>query len=103
MIGGHSIKSVHLGHKCPLTGYHHACADPSTPRQYDCLCLSKSIRVNPWHPYKNYPGRECSFIHLASKDVQYEQNNFDQDVIKKYMREENELATILQPEVKQIN
>lgn len=31
-MGGHSSKSVHLGHTCPLTGYHQACPSYHAPR-----------------------------------------------------------------------
>ena len=58
-FGGHSVKSLHLGLACPLTGYHHACMPTAcrsrlegggphcmhqSPRAYDCACEVVSVR-----------------------------------------------------------
>ena len=42
-LGGHSVKSLHVGHVCPLTGYHEACPHPELPRTYNCMCDSHRI------------------------------------------------------------
>jgi hypothetical protein len=55
-IGMHSIKSIHLGLKCPVTGYHQACPSGQIPRAFDCLCHSKDIF--------DYI---CSFVHLSTR------------------------------------
>lgn len=36
-MGGHSIKSIHLGHKCPLTGYHQSCPTGNSDFLYHFL------------------------------------------------------------------
>jgi hypothetical protein len=65
--GGHSVKSIHLGHQCPLTGYHHACSgsdDP--PRAYDCMCHSHAIPQNNLKPYEHVEGYECAMVHVST-------------------------------------
>lgn len=42
--GGHSVKSLHLAHVCPLTGYHHSCSDNIVRR---CVTISIFARCNP--------------------------------------------------------
>jgi hypothetical protein len=64
-IGGHSIKSFHFGHYCPLTGYHNSCAQDSQPRSYNCHCVNKEVNQNPWYPYEHVPNMECAALHFV--------------------------------------
>ena len=69
--GGHSIKSLHLGHDCPLTDYHQACP-VKAPRSHNCACKSKEIKPNPWRKFENgVEDRECALVHLSSQDKVY--------------------------------
>lgn len=75
-IGGHSSKSIHLGHFCPLTNYHQSCANDA-PRAYNCLCQNYRIRPNNRYPHRaNEPGRECSFLHISSNSKAYNANRY---------------------------
>lgn len=93
--GGHSDKSIHLGHLCPLTGYHGACSASNMPRAYDCLCYSTAIKANPWRPYINYPDHDCSFVHFstnrASFLVQYTPTQ-----VSEFRNRPNEISLVLQ-------
>lgn len=75
-MGGHSVKSIHLGHHCPLTGYHQACPGPDGPRAYDCVCTNKYVKPNPWRPYENLPGRECAMVHLSTNSEAYKADRY---------------------------
>lgn len=70
-MGGHSVKSLHLGHKCPFTGYHQACASPDAPRAYNCVCNSMNVHSNPTRPYKELKESECSVLHLSTNAGSY--------------------------------
>ena len=69
--GAHSIKSMHLGHSCPLTGYHNSCPTDEIPRSHDCLCTSLLVKSNNWRPYEHRKGRECAVIHLSTNNNSY--------------------------------
>lgn len=72
-VGGHSVKSVHIGHKCPHTGYHEACGGNSKPRTYNCLCNAVDFFFKP-----------CSFMHLTTR-VEY----FGSTKYKNYLKNFN--------------
>ena len=73
--GAHSIKCIHLGHGCPLTGYHQACPSEEVPRTHDCLCSTVLVASNNYRQYV-YPeyketlsrrfavprGKECAMV-----------------------------------------
>lgn len=69
--GAHSLKSLHLDHSCPLTGYHNACPGNESPRSHDCSCTSHIMKSNNCQPYEHLEGRECSLIHLSTNDKSY--------------------------------
>jgi hypothetical protein len=83
----HSIKSFHLGHHCPLTGYHQACSSDNG-RAFDCLCKSELIT-------------DCEFIHLSTKFRHFEDRRFDylydEEAKRNMTRETNEIYRILYP------
>jgi hypothetical protein len=60
-LGGHSIKSLQLSHKCPLTGYHQACPLPEMPRTYNCACSTIVV-----------PPADCVVLHLSMQESFYE-------------------------------
>lgn len=61
IMATHSLKSIHLGHKCPLTGYHSACPPHSMqPRLFDCRCINEN----------EFPS-VCSFIHFSTNQRLY--------------------------------
>lgn len=64
-LTAHALKSIHIGHKCPLTGYHTACTpNDMQPRLNDCICNNMNI-----------PGATCSFIHISTNHHSYERKN----------------------------
>lgn len=69
--GAHSLKSVHLDHSCPLTGYHNACPGSEVPRSHDCSCTSHIMKSNNYQPYEYVEGRECALIHLSTNMKSY--------------------------------
>ena len=69
--GAHSIKSAHLDHSCPLTGYHNACPPSHSPRSHDCLCHTRLMKSNNWRPFENRKGRECALVHLSTNIASY--------------------------------
>ena len=84
--GAHSIKSMHLDHSCPLTGYHAACPSNTIPRSHDCLCTSILMKSNNWKPYEHRKGRECAVVHLSTNNDNY--NN----ELYKFTKEEEEIV-----------
>ena len=85
IMGAHSFKSIHLGHKCPLTGYHQACPTGQMPRSYDCICSSHHIREY-----------ECSFIHLSTNKESYgKRYKYTYDEYEKMKNERNEIDLLL--------
>jgi hypothetical protein len=95
--GGHSVKSLHIGHKCPLTGYHQACTGPAdAPRSYDCLCDSRLMRQNNWRPYAHREDRECAVMHLSTKV-----NNYIVPLYK-FNEEERRAMALVKSELKEI-
>lgn len=74
--GAHSIKSMHLGHACPLTGYHNACPSETSPRSHDCECSSIRVRSNNRRPYEYWKGRECGVIHLSTNINSYGRKDY---------------------------
>jgi hypothetical protein len=76
-VGGHSFKSLHLTHRCPLTGYHQACPVPNLPRTYNCVCNAVEV-----------PASRCVVIHLTTQ-----QSFYDKAMVKvKEAGEYNETA-----------
>jgi hypothetical protein len=69
--GAHSLKSAHLDHSCPLTGYHNACPSDHSPRSHDCLCHTRLMKSNNWRPFENRRGRECALVHLSTNIASY--------------------------------
>lgn len=69
--GAHSVKSAHLDHSCPLTGYHNACPPTHSPRSHDCLCHTRLMKSNNWRPFENRIGRECALVHLSTNIASY--------------------------------
>jgi len=95
-MGGHSVKSLHLGHKCPLTGYHQACPGPDAPRSYDCVCENKHIRQNPWRPFEPFlKGRECAVVHLSTQKSVFSKYKFNEKEIKMMKETPNELLRVV--------
>lgn len=64
-VGGHSVKSAHLGHKCPLTGYHEACGGDAKPRTYNCICEAADFYFKP-----------CSFMHLTTNVLYFQSEKY---------------------------
>jgi hypothetical protein len=95
--GSHSKKSIHIGHKCPLTGYHYACPSFESQRYYDCLCESKFIRGNPWrNPWEpDLAGRECSFVHLSTNKLNYMQYKYSGEDVVNMRKGHNELWHVI--------
>lgn len=90
-IAFQSIKSIHLGYKCPLTNYHEACPSNGIARSYDCYCKSKSFEDDV-----------CSFIHISTKQEHYnnpddrdENFQYDNQKVSQLLKEENELTALL--------
>lgn len=81
---GHSWKSVHLSHKCPLTGYHQACATPSSPRGYNCDCRSLLVRPDLHRDTSlSLELRGCVLMHLSTLSADYaRQADVDADVLR---------------------
>ena len=95
-MGGHSVKSLHLGHVCPVTGYHQACPGLDAPRSYDCVCDNHQTRQNPWRPFqKNIRNRECALIHLSTNPTNYRKYRFKQHEVEQMRGEPNELYKVL--------
>jgi hypothetical protein len=87
VVQAHSIKSAHLGHACPLTGYHQACPTGTAPRSYDCPC--KHNQVN-----------SCQFVHLSTnnlhfKDSQRNRYHYSDRDYKDMLTKKNEIYQIL--------
>jgi hypothetical protein len=92
----HSIKSVALGHICPLTGYHNSCPHDTLPRSYNCLCYSKGLRNNPWRPFDPYmTGRDCAFVHLSTNVKNYFKFPLKSEEDVELFNAPNELLTII--------
>jgi len=104
-MGGHSVKSLHIGHVCPVTGYHQACPGLDAPRSYDCVCDNHQTRQNPWRPFqKNIKNRECAVVHLSTNKNNYRKYKFKPHEVEQMRAEPNELYKILyyhQPEEKE--
>lgn len=95
-MGGHSVKSLHIGHVCPLTGYHQACPTLDAPRSYDCICDNHQTRQNPWRPFqKNIRNRECAVIHLSTNKNNYKKYRFKPNEVDKMRSEPMELYKVL--------
>ena len=57
-------KSIHLGHKCPVTNFHNSC------HSSDCLCIS--AYAGPHNLMKTMPHADrCYFIHLSTNPKEY--------------------------------
>lgn len=100
--GAHSIKSMHLGHSCPLTGYHTACPTNEIPRSHDCLCKSYLMKSNNWKPYEHRKGRECAVVHLSTNIKSYGRKFYvftaeEQELVSS---SKSELWTIMNPKKK---
>jgi len=95
-MGGHSVKSLHIGHVCPVTGYHQACPGLDAPRSYDCICDNHVTRQNPWRPFqKNIKNRECCVVHLSTNKNNYKKYKFKPHEIEQMRGEPNELYKVL--------
>lgn len=95
-MGGHSVKSLHIGHVCPLTGYHQACPAFDAPRSYDCICDNHQTRQNPWRPFqKNIRNRECAVIHLSTNKNNYRKYRFKPKEVDQMRAEPNEIYKVL--------
>lgn len=95
-MGGHSVKSLHIGHVCPVTGYHQACPGLDAPRSYDCVCDNHQTRQNPWRPFqKNIRNRECAVVHLSTNKNNYKKYRFKSGEVEKMRSEPNELYKVL--------
>ena len=95
--GAHSVKSMHLGHSCPLTGYHTACPSDEIPRSHNCLCKTILMKSNNWRPYETRKGRECAVIHLSTNGFNYgrEEYVFTDDEQKAVIESTIELWTVV--------
>lgn len=85
-IAAHAIKSIHVGHSCPLTGYHQSCPSDHNVRNYDCMCKTQY--------YRDF---NCAFVHLSTN-----KNTFDKpkatyhgEELDYIMKVKNEILTIL--------
>ena len=74
--GGHSIKSVHLSHVCPLTGYHEACSSSYNSATHNCLCNSQSVVG------------QCYFLHAVTNIKTYIHSYTHQRYVKHVIPEE---------------
>lgn len=97
-MGSHSIKSIHLGHKCPLTGYHQACSTSDIPRTYDCPCQNKVIKNNRARSPNfdpNIRDRECSFLHLSTNPNNYVKYQYEANEVREMKIKRNELIKVM--------
>jgi hypothetical protein len=95
-MGGHSVKSLHIGHVCPVTGYHQACPGLDAPRALDCVCDNHMTRQNPWRPFqKNIKNRECAVVHLSTNKNNYKKYKFKPHEIEQMRGEPSELYKVL--------
>lgn len=84
-VNMHSIKSIHLGHMCPLTGYHDACPSYYSPRTHDCMCRSQA-------------SDKCSFLHFSTNTKTF--TNIATELIRSFnqsrlMKQPNEVYLML--------
>lgn len=85
MSNFHSHKSFHLGHKCPLTGYHQACSTFQQPRAFDCLCPTEHIK------------REiCSVVHLTTKKRVVTNPKYSYTIDEMKNAKPNEISILMQ-------
>ena len=85
-LGLNSMKSLHIGHNCPLTGSYSSCPYHNTSAlSHDCLCISEKSNT-------------CSLIHLTTNIWQYYHFHqpFNQSTKDLIAKENNELYEISQ-------
>ena len=68
-LTGHSVKSLHLGLRCPMTGYHQSCPSQHTPRTTNCIC--NSVDINE---------KMCTIMHLSTKQEVYDSGHMKLEV-----------------------
>jgi hypothetical protein len=95
--GAHSIKSMHLSHICPLTGFHQACPSEISPKTHNCECKSLLMRCNNRRPYTYWKGRECGIIHLSTNARDYGKKGyiFNQEQVRGLMQSKLELGMVV--------
>ena len=81
-------KSLHLGHKCPLTDFHSSC------HSSDCECTSIYPGAHDSHALMPYEDR-CYLIHLTTDPTDYKYRNVTDDVRTKIENATSELSSII--------
>ena len=81
-------KSLHLGHKCPLTDFHSSC------QSSDCECTSIYPGFHDSHALMPYEDR-CYLIHLTTDPTDYTYRNVTDDVRTKIENATSELSSII--------
>ena len=60
-VSGRLLKSIYLGLKCPLTGFHSSCSwEMREGMSHDCLCSSMNINDH------------CQFVHIVTRQSDYD-------------------------------
>ena len=91
------MKSAHLDHSCPLTGYHNACPSDHSLRSHDCLCSTRLMKSNNWRPYEHRRGRECALVHLSTNIASYGRPEyvFSEEEAAEALKSKLEMGTLL--------
>lgn len=83
-------KSVHIGHKCPLTDFHSSC------QSSDCNCSASYAGQYPHDKYVNIPEIDkCYFIHLSSNKRDYVSDQFSDTTRDLLESRQSEIYTML--------
>lgn len=95
-ISGHSIKSAHLGLKCPLTGYHQACSSETAPQAFNCVCNNLYARPDLGRMNDfSLIYRGCVLAHLSTLPSQYKEwTRHDANSVARARKEKSELWTV---------
>jgi hypothetical protein len=85
----HTGKSMHLGHKCPLTDFHSSCSSS------DCSCLT--AYPGPYTIHKIIPAEErCFYLHLSSHPSDYMRRKFSNRTRDRFEAIPSELSEMTQ-------
>ena len=81
-------KSIHLGHKCPVTNFHNSC------HSSDCICVSAYSGVHSTMMTMPHSDR-CYFIHLSTNPKEYSKFPVSNETTLYVESHESELTQIL--------
>jgi hypothetical protein len=85
----HTGKSLHLGHKCPLTDFHSSCSSS------DCSCSTSYPGYHRLHSLTP-PSDRCFFMHLSSNPSDYLRRKFSNRTRDLYEATPSELSEMTQ-------